>query len=144
MRRPVDEDKPGGFDAGYRTPLKTVRYLGASREGTGHFINQRLTAAANAILLTVLAVVAVALSGRTYPQAVALVGSPWVAVPLALAIVSVCIHLRIGLQVIIEDYVHGDGARVLLLILNTFFAVAVGAVALFAIVRIMLAALVVG
>ena len=85
-----------------------------------------------------------ALSGRTYPQAVALVGSPWVAVPLALAIVSVCIHLRIGLQVIIEDYVHGDGARVLLLILNTFFAVAVGAVALFAIVRIMLAALVVG
>lgn len=144
MRRPIDQSKEPGAPGIHRTPLKTIRHLGSAREGTEHFIRQRLTALANAILVIVLAFVAIALSERTYPEAIALVGSPWVAVPLALAILSVCLHLRIGLQVIIEDYVHSDGLRILLLVLNTFFAAAVGAAALFAIVRIVLAALVAG
>ena len=143
MRQPIDhagKQTPTDRRA-FTTPLKTIRGLGSSHAGTEHFIRQRLTALANAILLIALAFVAVALSGRSYPEAIALVGSPWVAVPLALAFVSVCVHLKLGVQVIIEDYIHADGMRVLLLVLNTFFAIAVGAAALYAIVRIMLASL---
>jgi succinate dehydrogenase / fumarate reductase, membrane anchor subunit len=139
MRRPVDLDGTG--HRGQRTALKTIRGLGSARSGTDHFIKQRLTALANTVLLIVLAVVAIALTGKSYAEAVAFVGSPWVAVPLALAIISVAIHMRIGLQAIIEDYVHHDGARILLTLASTFFAVAVSAVALYAIVEIMLAAL---
>lgn len=131
----------GGFRKEHRTALKTIRGLGSAKEGTEHFIRQRVTALANAVLLTVLAFVAVALSGKSYGEAVALVGSPWLAIPLGLAFVSVAIHMRLGLQVIIEDYMHADTARMGLLILNAFFAVAVAGAALFAIVRITLASL---
>jgi succinate dehydrogenase / fumarate reductase membrane anchor subunit len=142
MRRPVDGGGDAeGFRPGHRTALKTIRHLGPAGVGTEHFIQQRVTAVANAVLVVVLAVVAIALSGKSYAEAVAFVGSPWVAVPLALAIVSVCVHFKLGVQVVVEDYVHSDGLRIVLLVLNRFFAVAVGAVALFAIVRVMLASL---
>lgn len=141
MRNPTD-----GADAGtgYRTALKSVRHLGSAREGTEHFIRQRLTALANAVLVLVLAFVAIALSGKPYADAVAMVGSVWVAVPLSLAIISVCVHLKLGLQIVIEDYVSDEGPRILLLALNMFFATVIGAVALFAIVKILLASLVAG
>lgn len=135
MRNPTDSR-----GAGQRTALKSIRHLGSAKEGTEHFIRQRLTAFANAVLVLVLAVVAIAMSGRSYGEAVALLGSPWVAVPLSLAIVSVCLHLKLGLQVVIEDYVASEGPRIALLALNSFFAVALGAVALFGIVKILLAA----
>ncbi len=95
------------------------------------------------VLILVLVVVAIMLSGRDYASAVALVGSPWVAVPLGLAVVSVAVHMKIGVQVVIEDYIHG-GLGVLLSLLNTFFAVAIAATAIFAIVKIMLAVLIGG
>lgn len=138
MRRPVEND--GSGYRGQRTALKTIRSLGSARSGTEHFIRQRLTAVANAILVIVLAWVAIALSGKPYAEAVAYVGSAWVAVPLALAFISVCVHLKLGLQVVIEDYVHADGVRVLLLLANTFFAALIGAAALYAIIRITFAA----
>ena len=141
MRRPLDKEDQAGVRGGYRTALKSVRSTGSARAGTEHFIRQRLTAVANAVLVIVLAVVAIMLSGRTYAEAVDFVGSPLVAVPLGLAILSVCLHMRLGVQVVIEDYIHSEGTRILLIALNTFFAVAVAATALFAIVRIVLAAL---
>lgn len=139
MRRPVDLDGTG--HRGQRTALKTIRGLGSAQSGTDHFIKQRLTAIANAVLVVVLAIAAIALTGKPYAEAIAFVGSPWVAVPLALAVISVAIHMKLGIQVVIEDYIHADLVRVLLSLANTFFAVAISAVALFAIVRIMLAAL---
>lgn len=139
MRHPVDLDGTG--HRGQRTALKTIRGLGSAKSGTDHFIKQRLTAIANAILVVVLAVVAIALTGKPYAEAIAFVGSPWVAVPLALAFVSVAIHMKVGVQAVIEDYIHHDGARVLLTLANTFFAIVIAAVALYAIVQIMLAAL---
>jgi len=139
MRRPVDLDGTG--HRGQRTALKTIRGLGSAKSGTDHFIKQRITALANTVLVVVLAIAAIALTGKSYAEAIAFVGSPWVAVPLALAIVSVAIHMKIGVQVIIEDYVHHDAARILLTLANTFFAVAIAAVALYAIVQIMLAAI---
>jgi succinate dehydrogenase / fumarate reductase membrane anchor subunit len=141
MRQPVShssEQNPTTHRA-MVTPLKTIRGLGTAHSGTEHFIRQRLTAIANGILLLVLTVVAVALTGRSYPEAVALVGSPWVAIPLALAFVSVCLHLKLGLQVIIEDYIHADGVRILLLVLTVFFCLAVAATGIYAVVRIMFA-----
>lgn len=138
MRSPIH--KPGQEFSADRTPLKTIRHLGSAKSGTEHFIQQRLTALANMVLVIVLCVVAIMLSGRSYADAVALVGSPWVAVPLGLAIVSVVIHMKLGIQVVIEDYVHGAAGMVLML-LNTFFAVAIAATAIFAIVKIMLAVL---
>ncbi|MEM6762526.1 MAG: succinate dehydrogenase, hydrophobic membrane anchor protein [Pseudomonadota bacterium] len=142
MRRPVELDGTG--ERGKRTALKTIRGLGSAREGTEHFIQQRITALANAVLILVLAVIAIALSGKTYSEAVSFVGSIWVAVPLGLAVISVAYHMKLGVQIIIEDYIHADGTRILLLVANTFFAMAVGAVALFSIVKIMLAALTIG
>lgn len=139
MRRPVDLDGTG--HRGQRTALKTIRGLGSAKSGTDHFIKQRLTALANTVLVVVLAVVAIALTGKPYAEAVAFVGSPWVAVPLALAVISVAIHMKLGVQAVIEDYIHADGARILLSFANIFFAVAISGAALFAIVKIMLAAL---
>ena len=139
MRRPVDLDGTGR--RGQRTALKTIRGLGSAKSGTEDFLKQRLTGLANAVLVVVLAFVAIGLTEKPYAEAVAFVGSPWVAVPLALAVISVAIHMKIGVQVVIEDYIHGDLARILLVLGNIFFAVAITAVALFAIVKIMLAAL---
>jgi len=140
MRRPVVKEDVSGYRGGHRTALKKVRYLGASGNGTDHFIRQRVTAAANLILVLVLAGVAIALSGRSYEEAVELVGSPWVAIPLALAFVSVCAHLRLGLQSVIEDYIHAEEWRIVLLTLLTFFVIGIGGLALFAIVRVVFAA----
>ena len=144
MRRPLDSQDVAGERGGHRTALKTIRHYGSARAGTEHFIQQRLTAIANAVLVIVLCVVAIMLSGRSYAGALALVGSPWVAVPLALAIVSVCVHMKLGVQVVIEDYIHSEYGRIALLLLNAFFAMAVGATALFAIVKILLAAMTAG
>ena len=136
MRSPLHSS--GDAFGNDRTPLKTIRHLGSARAGTEHFIQSRITGVANLVLIVVLAVVAICLSGRDYASAVALVGSPWVAVPLALAIISVAIHMKLGVQNIIEDYVHG-AAGIVLMLLTTFFSVAIAASALFAIVKIMLA-----
>ena len=96
MRRPVDLDGTG--HRGQRTALKTIRGLGSAQSGTDHFIKQRLTAIANAVLVVVLAIAAIALTGKPYAEAIAFVGSPWVAVPLALAVISVAIHMKLGIQ----------------------------------------------
>ena len=138
MRSPIQHQKPGGYTGVGRTPLKTIRHLGSAHDGTTHFIRQRVTGLANAILILVLTGVAIALAGRPYPEAIELVGSPFVAVPLALAIISVCIHLRLGIQVVVEDYVHAEGMKMFLLIANTFVAAALGATGLWAIARIAL------
>ena len=119
-----------------RTPLGRVLGFGSAHEGTGHFWRQRLTALANVPLLIALVLVLVSAAGRPYAEAVALLASPLIAVILVLAVLSVAIHMRIGMQVIIEDYIHGPMARPVLIILNTFFTVAVGAIAVFAILKL--------
>lgn len=120
------------------TPLRRVRHLGSAREGTGHFWHQRLTAIANVPLVVSFIILMVCLIGRPYDEVVAKLGSPLVATILLLMIASVAAHMRIGMQVVIEDYVHGEGARIALLIANTFFAVAVFAVSAIAIMKLAL------
>ncbi|BAU92524.1 MULTISPECIES: succinate dehydrogenase, hydrophobic membrane anchor protein [Methylobacteriaceae] len=124
-----------------RTPRARVKGLGASGHGAGHFWLQRLTGASNALLMLAFVVIIALMAGRTYPQAVALVSHPLVAIILILAVVSVTIHMRLGMQTVIEDYVHSHGLKFAALIANTFYAVAVAAACLYAIIRVSLGGL---
>jgi succinate dehydrogenase / fumarate reductase, membrane anchor subunit len=118
------------------TPLGRVRGLGAARSGTEHFWHQRLTAIANIPLVVAFVLIVVALLGRNHAYVVQYLGSPLVAVIMLLFILSVTTHMRIGMQVIIEDYVHDENAKLALLVANTFFTVAVGLACGFAILML--------
>jgi succinate dehydrogenase / fumarate reductase membrane anchor subunit len=118
------------------TPLARVRGLGPARSGTGHFWHQRLTAIANVPLTIAFVFILIALLGRSHPAAIQILASPLVAVIMLLFIFSVTLHMRIGMQVIIEDYVHGEGAKLALLIANTFFAIAVALASGFALLML--------
>ncbi len=118
------------------TPLKHVRGLGPAKSGTGHFWRQRLTAVANVPLTIAFVLIVVALLGRNHAAVMQILGSPLIAIIMLLFIGSVTTHMRIGMQVIIEDYVHDEGRKLILLMANTFFTVAVGLAAGFAILML--------
>jgi succinate dehydrogenase / fumarate reductase, membrane anchor subunit len=118
------------------TPLGRVRGLGAARSGTDQFWRQRLTAVANVPLTIAFVFIVVALLGRNHAAVVQILGSPLVAIVMLLFIFSITVHMRIGMQVIIEDYVHDEGAKLVLIMANTFFAFAVGLASGFAILML--------
>jgi succinate dehydrogenase / fumarate reductase, membrane anchor subunit len=120
---------------GTGTGIGRVRGLGSAKAGTHHWWQQRLTAGSN-LLLVVWAVVSLfRLPLYDYRALVLWLSSPWVSVGLILATLSVFYHLRLGLQVVIEDYQH-DFSRVVALVLLNFYAVAGAALAIFAILKI--------
>jgi succinate dehydrogenase / fumarate reductase membrane anchor subunit len=119
------------------TPLKRVRGLGAAHHGTETFWRQRLTAVANVPLVIFLILSIVTHIGASYEEAHAYLARPLVALALVALILSAAIHMRIGLKEIIEDYVHGGG-KVVAILLATFFAVGVGLASILAIVKISL------
>lgn len=118
------------------TPLSRVRYLGSAHGGTEPFWRQRLTGAANVPLVIAFVIVMTIVIGRPYGDVVSVIGSPFVAALFVLLFVSAAIHMRIGMQVIVEDYVHGEGLKVVLLAASTFFSVAVAIVAILAILKL--------
>ena len=119
-----------------RTPLARVRGLGSAKSGTEHFWRQRLTAVANVPLTIAFVVIVVSLLGRNHAYVVQTLGSPLVAMLMLLFIGSSTYHMRIGMQVIIEDYVHGEVTKLVLVMLNTFFAIVVGLAAAYAIFKL--------
>jgi succinate dehydrogenase / fumarate reductase membrane anchor subunit len=118
------------------TPLARVRGFGTARSGTGHFWRQRLTAVANVPLTIAFVLIVVSLLGRNHAAAAQILGSPLVAIVMLLFIVSITTHMRIGMQVIIEDYVHEEPARLILVMLNTFFTLAVALASAYGILRL--------
>jgi succinate dehydrogenase / fumarate reductase membrane anchor subunit len=119
-----------------RTPLARVRGLGSARSGTEHFWRQRLTAVANVPLTIAFVVIVVSLLGRNHAYVVQTLGSPLVAMLMLLFIGSSTYHMRIGMQVIIEDYVHDEVTKLMLVMLNTFFTIVVGLTAAYAIFKL--------
>jgi succinate dehydrogenase / fumarate reductase membrane anchor subunit len=121
-----------------RTPLKDVRRLGSAKEGADHFWMQRMTGASNLVLSLFVVGLALHLAGADHAAVSSALAHPLVALPLLLFLVSAAIHMRIGMQVIIEDYVHGEGTKIVLLMLNTFFAIAVAAAGALSILKLTL------
>ena len=119
-----------------RTPLARARGLGSAREGVKHWWAQRLTAIALIPLVVWFAISLVMLSGADYDIARAWIGSPLVMVLLILTIVIGLHHGQLGLQVVIEDYVHGDGWKLALIVAVRFVAVIFGLAAVVSILRI--------
>jgi succinate dehydrogenase / fumarate reductase membrane anchor subunit len=118
-----------------RTPLGEVRGLGSARRGTGEFIVQRVTSVALLALTLFFLILIVMLNGEPYATVIATLSAWPVAVALAAAILLTIVHMRIGMQVIIEDYVHSE-LKFLLLIGNWLFAWGVGLTAIFALLKI--------
>jgi succinate dehydrogenase / fumarate reductase membrane anchor subunit len=119
-----------------RTPLRRARYLGAAHDGTEHWWRQRLTAVALIPLAILFVGGVITLMGADYAEAVAFLSSPWVAM-IALAFLAVGFyHLKLGLQVIIEDYVHHEGTKLTLLVLNSLICYGLAIVAIFSLLRV--------
>jgi succinate dehydrogenase / fumarate reductase membrane anchor subunit len=126
--------------ADYRTGLSRARGLGSARSGTVHFWRQRVTGAANLFLLVFLIYTVLHLAGEPLAVVKAYFASPFVAALAMLLAVTWAFHMRLGMQVIIEDYVHAEANKLVLLILNTFFAAFVCLTSIVAIIKLSLGA----
>lgn len=122
--------------ADMRTPLARVRGLGSAKSGTDHFWAQRLTALANVPLVIFALASVVALVGADHATVAAYLSMPVVAILFLLLILSGVYHMRLGMQVIIEDYVHGEAAKLIAVIGNTFFSAVVGLACIYAVLKL--------
>jgi len=121
---------------GNGTELGRVRGLGSAKSGTHHWIAQRITAVGNALLVTWLVASLLMLPAYDHATVSGWMQQPIVAVPLMLMIVSVFYHIRLGLQVLVEDYVHESGLKFGTLVIVNFYAVGAAAISLFSIAKI--------
>jgi succinate dehydrogenase / fumarate reductase, membrane anchor subunit len=119
-----------------RTPLARVRNLGASHTGTGDFWRQRLTAVAMALLIIPVIVVVIMILGRNQAGAAQILGSLPIAVILLLFIIASTWHMKIGMQVVIEDYVHNEKVKIASVMANNFFCFVVAMVSIYAILKL--------
>ena len=118
-----------------RTPLGKVRGLGSARDGTHHWWMQRVTAIANLPLMIFFIIFIIAHLGSGRAELVAAIANPMIAILLSLTMISVLWHMRLGLQVVIEDYMHGAATKLAAILANTFFTAALGVAALYAILK---------
>lgn len=119
-----------------RTPLARARGLGAAHGGTHHWWMQRLTSVALVPLVSWFAVAMVALAGANHATAAAWLARPFNAVLTLILIVALFHHMQLGLQVVVEDYVHGRGRKFATLIVVKFIAVMLAVGAAFAVLKV--------
>ena len=119
-----------------RTPLGRVRNLGASHSGTSDFWRQRMTAVAMVLLMVPAIVIVMMLLGRNQAGAAQILGSAPIAIIMLLFIVASTWHMKIGMQVVIEDYVHNEKLKLVSVMLNNFFSIAVALASTYAILKL--------
>jgi succinate dehydrogenase / fumarate reductase membrane anchor subunit len=125
---------------GTGTELGRVRGLGAAKSGVGHWWLQRVTASGNLILMLWFIASLLRLPALDYAGVVTWLRQPVAAVPMLLLIVSVFWHFRLGMQILVEDYLHAEGTKLFALLALNFYALAGGAAAVFAVLKIAFAA----
>jgi succinate dehydrogenase / fumarate reductase membrane anchor subunit len=121
-----------------RTPLARVKGLGASGHGVEHWWLHRMTAVSNVPLIIAFVIIVAALAGSDYARAIEIISHPLVAIILILAVISVTNHMRLGMQIVIEDYVHDKGYKIAAVIANNFYAVIIAIACLYAILKVSL------
>jgi succinate dehydrogenase / fumarate reductase membrane anchor subunit len=122
--------------ADFRTPLARARGLGAAKSGVGHFIAQRVSAIALLLLIPVFLWSVIALPSGGYEAARDWIASPLGALVMLLTLTAAFYHMRLGLQVVIEDYIHKSATKHILLIANTLIAAGLWIAALYAVIVI--------
>lgn len=120
---------------GNGTKLGRVRGLGSAKHGGKHWLDQRLTAVGNLLLTTWLVLSLLWLPNFEYETVAAWLAQPSVAVPMILMLVNIFWHVRLGLQVLIEDYVHDDGNKFAALTLLNFYVIGAAAFGIFMVAK---------
>ena len=123
---------------GTGTDIGRVRGLGSAKSGARHWWHTRLTAVGNLLLTLWFVTSLLRLPSFEYRLVMEWLASPLSAIPMALLLISVLYHLRLGLQVVIEDYVHDEALKFGAIVLLNFYVIATGALALFSILKIAL------
>jgi succinate dehydrogenase / fumarate reductase, membrane anchor subunit len=121
---------------GNGTGIGRVRGLGSAKHGSKHWIDQRLTAIGNLLLTSWLVLSLLLLPNFEHKTLAAWLVQPSVAVPMILMLVSIFWHVRLGLQVLIEDYVHDDGNKLIALTLLNFYVIGCAAFGIFTIAKL--------
>lgn len=121
---------------GQETPIGRVRGLGSAKSGAHHWWVERLTSVSTLVLFIWLLVSLLRLPDLGHGTVTEWLRSPIAAVPMLILIVSTFRHLKLGMQVIIEDYVHEEGLKLFSITLLNFFAIGAGALAFFSVLKI--------
>ena len=121
---------------GTGTELGRVRGLGSAKQGTHHWWMQRLTAAGNLLLVSWFVISLIRLPSLSYAVVTDWLSSPMVAIAAILLVANVFWHLRLGLQIVLEDYVHNEASKLGLIVLLNFYAIGAAAIAIFSIAKI--------
>ena len=120
----------------FRTPLARARGLGAAKSGAGHFIAQRVSAIALIILVPLFTWSLAKHGFGDYDAATAWIGSPLGAIVTLLTLTAAFYHMRLGLQTVIEDYIHKPVTKIALLLVNTFIAAGLWLATLWAVLSV--------
>ncbi|KIZ35440.1 MULTISPECIES: succinate dehydrogenase, hydrophobic membrane anchor protein [Rhodopseudomonas] len=119
-----------------RTPLGKVRKFGPAGSGTSDFWRQRITGVGMTLLILPVIVVIMMLLGRNQAGATQILGSPLIALTMILFIIASAVHMKIGMQVVLEDYIQNEKLKLVSVMANNFFSLAVALAAIFAIFKL--------
>jgi succinate dehydrogenase / fumarate reductase membrane anchor subunit len=122
-----------------RTPLGQVRGLGSAKHGAGHFITQRVSAIALLFLVPWFLITLIGAVRGGYDGALTYIADPFNAVLIILTVGAALYHMRLGMQVVVEDYILKNSTKTVMLILNTFICITLFAAAAYAVLKIAIA-----
>ncbi len=120
------------------TPLHRVQGLGSAHSGLTHFWRERVSAVALIPLSVWFVVSVLLLIGKSEPEVADYIRAPWNAVFMAFFVILTCMHMSLGIQVVIDDYVYRPGQKIVLLLLNRAFAWLIAAISLVSILRLVI------